>query len=148
MNLWHECLKKEQPNKCSIQHQWVEGLEALPELNGEIALKILLGPTLASQQSIYPLSQRIEMLRCSSSSSCPRDPLTISESRKICKLRYLRNVLEQKKFPKKTCLFAHNRTIMLPKYWGGHLFFGPPKQNLWGVSDPASPGIYAYDAVN
>ena len=68
---------------CSIQKRLVEGLEAVPELDGEITSKILVGPTLAPHQSIYPLSQRIEMLGCSNSSSCPRDPTTISNSRKV-----------------------------------------------------------------
>ena len=38
---------------CSIQHRLVEGLEAVPELDGEITLKILAGPALAPHQSVY-----------------------------------------------------------------------------------------------
>ena len=31
-----ECPRKEQPKNCSVQHRLVEGLEAVPELDGEI----------------------------------------------------------------------------------------------------------------
>ena len=65
---------------CSVQHRLVEGLEAVPELVGEITLKILVGLALASQQSICPLLQRIEMLGDSNLSCCPRDPPRISGS--------------------------------------------------------------------
>ena len=53
-------------------------IEAVPELDGEITWKILVGLALASKQSIYPLLQRIEMLGGSNLSSCSRDPPLIS----------------------------------------------------------------------
>ena len=78
MDMWHECPWKEQLKNCSVQHRLVEGLEAVPELDGEITWKILVGLTLASQQSIYPLLQKIEVLGGSNSSCFPRDPPRIS----------------------------------------------------------------------
>ena len=79
----YECPRKEQPKNYSVQRRLVEGLEAVPELDGEITLKILVGLALASQQSICPLLQRIGMLGGSNSSCCPRDPPRISGSRKL-----------------------------------------------------------------
>ena len=66
----------EQPKNCSIPQRLVEGLEAVPEFDGETTFKILVGLTLTSHQSIYPLSQRIAVLGLagSNSSSCPCDP--------------------------------------------------------------------------
>ena len=65
---------KELLKNCPVQLRLVEGLEAVPELGGEMTLQILVGIALVSHQSMYPLSQRIEMLGGSNSSSCPRDP--------------------------------------------------------------------------
>ena len=62
--------RKEQPKNCSVQHRLVEGLKAVRELDGEIT-SILVGLALASQQSIYPLLQRIEKLGGSNSNCCP-----------------------------------------------------------------------------
>ena len=64
----------EKPKHCSIYQRLVEGLEAVPELDNETTFKILFGLALASHQSIYFLSQRIEMLGGYNSSSCPCDP--------------------------------------------------------------------------
>ena len=36
MDIRHECPRKEQPKNCSVQHRLAEGLEAVPELDGEI----------------------------------------------------------------------------------------------------------------
>ena len=58
---------------CSFRHRLVEDLEAVPELDGKIALKISVGLALASHLSIYPLLQRIEMLGGSNLNSCPSD---------------------------------------------------------------------------
>ena len=49
-------------------------LETIPERDGEITLKMLVGLALASHQSIYPSPQKIEMLGGSTLSSCPHDP--------------------------------------------------------------------------
>ena len=59
MDKRHGCPWKEQPKHCSVQHRLVEGLEAVPELDGEITLKVLVGLALVSHQSIYLLSQRM-----------------------------------------------------------------------------------------
>ena len=64
---------REQPKNCSVQQRVVEGLEPVPELEGKITLKILVGLALASHQSIYLLFQRFEMLGSSNSSSCPQE---------------------------------------------------------------------------
>ena len=67
---------KEQQKNCRLQHPLIEGLEAVPACSGEITLKILVGLVLASQQSIYPLLRRIEML--GGSNSAPTTPLRLS----------------------------------------------------------------------
>ena len=68
---WYEHVtrmsRKEHQKNCSVQHRLVEGLETVPELDGEITWKILVGLVLASLRSIYPLLQRIEMLGGSNS---------------------------------------------------------------------------------
>ena len=56
--------------------------KAVPKLDGEITLKILIGLALASQPNIHPLLLRIEMLGSSNSSCCSRDLPKISRSRK------------------------------------------------------------------
>ena len=67
---------------CSVQHRLVESLEAIPELDGEIAQKILVGLALAFQQNIYLLLQKIEVLGGSNSSCCPCDHPRLSGFRK------------------------------------------------------------------
>ena len=59
--------------------------EAVPELDGEITLKILVSLALASQQSICPLFQKIEMCGGSNWSCCPRNPPRISGFKKVIK---------------------------------------------------------------
>ena len=58
-------------------------IEAVPKLNGEFTLKILFGLASVPHQSIYPSSNRIEILGCSNSSSFPRDLSTMSGPRKV-----------------------------------------------------------------
>ena len=53
----------------SVHHCLVESLEAVPELDGKIALRILVDLALKFHQSIYH-SSRIEMLGGFDSSSC------------------------------------------------------------------------------
>ena len=61
---------------CACPHHMgvVGWLRGPPELNGYITLRILVNLALASHQSIYPSSRRIEMLGGFNLSSCLRDP--------------------------------------------------------------------------
>ena len=45
-----------------VQYQLVEGLKAVPKLDGKITMKMLVGHALASHQSISPLLQKIKVL--------------------------------------------------------------------------------------
>ena len=88
--------------------------------------------------------------RCFDAPARATAPVTLDDNQveKICKLRYLRNLFGMK-FPKKACLFAHNRTIMLPKYWGETFILWSPSSKIIGEVriPPSLSGIHTYSRM-
>ena len=70
--------KKKKKKTCCVHHRLYEGQEAVPELNGGITLKILVGLALAFYQSFYPFVAEGRNAWRLQLEPHPRDPLRIS----------------------------------------------------------------------
>ena len=104
----------------------VEGIEAVPELDGKITLKILVALALALHLSVFYFSHRIGILVGYNSSIFPYNPLRISGLRIVSFIRKGVKCPAKRLMDRSSCSFRAAVT-------NGPLDFNLTSQVSWGL---------------
>ena len=121
--------------KCSIPHRWVEGLEAIPELDGEITLKILVDAALALHRS-----RGLKCLNDPTRAAAPATPQRLAGLEKLVNHDISRVMcLNKKKFLKKHACLSTIEQLCCLNIRGDIYSLVPPRKIIEGVWTPSSP---------